>query len=254
MCARPPGRGPPAGELAAGPASLHGKAALLTPAGCSEGGQAGCQALLPGFQGAERRVSQPTAPEFLQEDRPLSWAGHRGLPQGSLGRKPGQGAQGHSLPTPRQALLAALEPLHTWQADPRSTRGEGVLKGAVRECTCKTPEKPTQGLLPPSPCTPWTCDTGVPRGCVRNRHSGPPDPCRGCRSQRDTPGTLASGAGLSPPAPQGPNSPDSESCPSLTGQPPLSVRGQEPGFGKPFISTAKSALRTAWTGGCPSPS
>lgn len=194
VCARPPGRGPPAGELAAGPAPLHGKAALLTPAGCSEGGQAGCQALLPGFQGAERRVSQPTALGFLQEDRPLSRAGHRGLPQGSLGGSQGRGLR-VTLPTSCQALPAALSPsTHGRQIHiPPEVRGcsRGCSRGQLENALAR-PQRTPPRACSPHPRVPGTCDTGVPWRCVRNTDTQAPQTPEGDAAVSEIPRGLCS--------------------------------------------------------------
>lgn len=186
----------------------------------------------------------------------MSRAGHCGLPKGSSGRRPGEGAQGRSLPTPRSGPPRGPRAPARLAADLRSTRGEGVLKGAVRERTWKTPEKATQGLLPPPPCTLWTCDTGVPWGCARNIDTQAPQTPEGDAAVNEISRGLCSfRCGSEPPgSPRTQLTQTQRACPSSTVQPPLSVRGQEPGFGKPFISTAKSVPRTASTGGCPSPS
>lgn len=106
VCAGPPGRGPPAGELAAGPASLHGKAALLTPAGCS-GRRSGWA------PGATAWVSGSRAPGLAANGPWISAGGWtlvpgRALrtPQGQLGEEARGGGSGsltahpHVRPSP----------------------------------------------------------------------------------------------------------------------------------------------------------
>lgn len=254
VCAGPPGRGPPAGELAAGPASLHRKAALLTPAGClgRRSGQA---------PGAAAWVSGSRAPGLSANGPGISAGGWTLLlgwaprtPQRQLGEEARGGGSGSLTACPPSGPPRGPGAPPCLAAYPHSAQGEGVLRGAVRGRTWKTPEKATRGLLPPPPCTPWACDTGVPWGCAGNTDTQAPQTSEGDAAISGRPrGTLASSGGLSPSSPRTQLTSPRTACLSSAIQPLLSVRGQEPGFGRPFISAAKCAPRTTGTGGCPSP-
>ena len=125
VCAGPPGRGPPVGGLAAGPASLHRKAALLTPAGClgRRSGQApGTAAWDSGEQSAWSCSQRPW--DFCGRTDPSPGLGTADYPRAARGRGQGRGLRVTHCPPPHQAFPAALEPFHAWQADPHSTQCE----------------------------------------------------------------------------------------------------------------------------------
>ena len=154
VCAGPLGRGPPAGGLAAGPASLHRKAALLTPAGCS-GRRSGW------VPGAAAWDSGSRAPGLAANGPGISVGGQTPLlgwalwtPQGQLGEEARGGGSG-SL-TARPPIRPSRRP---WSPStpgrqthiPPNVRG---AKGGGERVHLEDPREGHPGPAPPTPVYP----------------------------------------------------------------------------------------------------